>query len=68
MTLDIQRLTDLEECAQYILSDDREKNDFSLYPTKSHVYYLAVRAIEGEEEADKVLREAEEQNMTGEEE
>lgn len=39
------------ECAEYILNNDREKEDFLRNPNATHIYYKALYAIEGVEEA-----------------
>lgn len=48
----------LEECARYILHF--EETDFKMNPSKNHVYYKAVLGLYGQEHADLVLKEAQE--------
>lgn len=47
------------ECAQYILDNEKEKQDFARNPSVYHVYYKAIYAIDGVVAAREALMMAE---------
>ena len=46
----------IDDCLQYVI--DLESDDFKENPSKDHVYYSAIFALEGEDIANKELKQA----------
>ena len=51
-------IQDAFEIANYILSNDREKADFKENPSTAHVYFIAMRMVDGIDEAEHQMFEA----------
>lgn len=55
---DFKFIQDAFELANYILANDREKEDFKNNPSTTHVYFIAMRMVDGIDEAEEELSAA----------